>query len=87
MSNAATRARRLRRPALPLSPRAGRALLLGGFPFAEQLLMWWNFVARTRREVEVAYEDWASDSGRFGTVDSSLPRIETVRPVWRPTTR
>jgi redox-sensitive bicupin YhaK (pirin superfamily) len=66
---------------------AGRALLLGGLPFAEQLLMWWNFVARTRQEVEVAYEDWASDSGRFGTVDSSLPRIETVRPMWRPTTR
>jgi len=66
---------------------AGRALLLGGVPCAEPLLMWWNFVARTRDEVEVAYEDWASDSGRFGMVDSSLPRIETTRPVWRPPTR
>jgi redox-sensitive bicupin YhaK (pirin superfamily) len=26
-----------------------RAMLLGGSPFEEQILMWWNFVARTRR--------------------------------------
>jgi quercetin 2,3-dioxygenase len=63
-----------------------RALLLGGIPFGEQLLMWWNFVARTRDEVDSAYEDWAADSGRFGRVRSRLSRIETSRPPWRPTT-
>jgi redox-sensitive bicupin YhaK (pirin superfamily) len=59
-----------------------RALLLGGIPFPERLLMWWNFVARTQGEVEAAYEDWASDSGRFGQVKSSMTRIETVPPLW-----
>jgi quercetin 2,3-dioxygenase len=64
----------------------GRVLLLGGMPFGEQLLMWWNFVARTRDEVDAAYDDWAGDSGRFGRVRSRLSRIETSRPLWRPTT-
>ena len=27
-------------------------------PFAEQLLMWWNFVARTTGEVDAAHESW-----------------------------
>ena len=30
---------------------AARALLLGGVPFAEPVLMWWNFVARTEEEM------------------------------------
>lgn len=60
-----------------------QTLLLGGLPFGEELLMWWNFVARTRDEVEAAYRDWAADSGRFGPVDSALPRIETGPPLWR----
>jgi redox-sensitive bicupin YhaK (pirin superfamily) len=63
---------------------ASRMLLLGGSPFREPLLMWWNFVARTRDEVEAGYEDWANDSGRFGQVASRLPRIETGRPFWMP---
>ena len=61
-----------------------RLLLLGGVPFEERLLMWWNFVARTREEVDAGYEDWAGDSGRFGQVASALPRIEVARPVWMP---
>jgi redox-sensitive bicupin YhaK (pirin superfamily) len=60
-----------------------RALLLGGVPFGEQLLMWWNFVARSREEIDAAYEDWASGSDRFGEVASGLARIETAGPPWR----
>ncbi|HEX4863397.1 MAG TPA: pirin family protein [Acidimicrobiales bacterium] len=63
-------------------PEPSRALLLGGVPFGEQLLMWWNFVARTRPEVDTAYEDWTADSGRFGRVRSRLARIEASRPPW-----
>lgn len=70
-----------------LDVRAGepsRALLLGGVPFGEQLLMWWNFVARTRAEIDIAYDDWSGDTGRFGQVASRLERIGTGRPPWRP---
>ena len=44
-----------------------RVLLLGGEPFEEQIVMWWNFVARSHDEIVQAREDWAS-SDRFGTV-------------------
>ncbi len=53
-----------------LSPAGGRRLarffVLGGLPFAERLLMWWNFVARTGDEIAQAREDWAA--GRFAEV-------------------
>jgi quercetin 2,3-dioxygenase len=44
-----------------------RVLLLGGEPFAEQIVMWWNFVARTGEEIAAAREQWMSDE-HFGTV-------------------
>ena len=73
------------RDELPLATTGhSRMLLLGGTPFQERLLMWWNFVARTRDEVEAGYADWADDSGRFGHVASPLPRIEADRPFWMP---
>lgn len=59
-----------------------RALLLGGVPFAEPLLMWWNFVGRTRDEMEVGYRAWAEDEGRFGEVRSALARVPGSPPAW-----
>jgi redox-sensitive bicupin YhaK (pirin superfamily) len=52
-----------------------RLLLLGGEPFAEPLLMWWNFVARTRVEVDTATRAWNALDPRFGQVASPLARI------------
>ncbi len=53
-----------------------RALLIGGEPLGERILMWWNFVGRTHDEVVAFREQWQSDvidetnlSGRFGHVD------------------
>jgi redox-sensitive bicupin YhaK (pirin superfamily) len=43
-----------------------RFFVLGGEPFGEQLLMWWNFVARTAEEITAAREDWVA--GRFAPV-------------------
>jgi redox-sensitive bicupin YhaK (pirin superfamily) len=54
---------------------SGRILLLGGVPLGEQLLMWWNFVARTPDEVDEARRDWEAGHDRFGVVDSRLARI------------
>ena len=44
-----------------------RLLLLGGSPFGEPVLMWWNFVARTQEEITQAREDWMQHR-RFGDV-------------------
>jgi hypothetical protein len=60
---------------------AARVLLLGGTPF-EEILMWWNFVARTRDEVNAAFCAWESHSDRFGPVATDLPRIAAPRPAW-----
>jgi redox-sensitive bicupin YhaK (pirin superfamily) len=55
------------------APEGGTALLLGGEPFGEKLLMWWNFIARTHEEIVEQREAW-NGSGvddvpeRFGRV-------------------
>jgi redox-sensitive bicupin YhaK (pirin superfamily) len=59
-----------------------KVLLLGGRPFPEPLLMWWNFVARTRDEVSEARRQWSAGDPRFGTVHSKLRRIEVGPPPW-----
>ena len=60
-----------------------RAMFLGGVPFKSEVLMWWNFVARSRQEIDDAFTSWRNDDGRFGTVTSPLSRIETTAPYWR----
>jgi quercetin 2,3-dioxygenase len=59
-----------------------QALLLGGEPFAEPIVMWWNFVARTREEIDAAYGSWHRQDDRFGRLDSPLPRIPATAPWW-----
>lgn len=45
----------------------GQALLIGGPPFEEELVMWWNFVGSSHDEIVQAREDW--EAGReFGEV-------------------
>ena len=51
-----------------LTASAGsRVVLLGGEPFGERILMWWNFVARTPEEIAEARNDW-EQGNRFGSV-------------------
>ena len=47
----------------------GRLLLIGGEPFPEKVLMWWNFVARTPEEIADARADW-EEHRRFGDVSA-----------------
>lgn len=49
---------------------ASRMLLIGGAPFGEEILLWWNFVARTAAEMETATNDWI-EGQRFGKVHGS----------------
>jgi hypothetical protein len=46
-----------------------RVLLLGGPPFGEQIIMWWNFVARSHEEIVAFRDDWQAESDRFGRID------------------
>ncbi|HEY4604054.1 MAG TPA: pirin family protein [Blastococcus sp.] len=45
-----------------------RLLLLGGEPFEERLVMWWNFVGRSGEEIADYAEQWNAESERFGEV-------------------
>lgn len=49
------------------SDAGARFLLLGGPPFPETVLMWWNFAARTPAEIIAARDDWENGE-RFGKV-------------------
>jgi redox-sensitive bicupin YhaK (pirin superfamily) len=42
--------------------------LLGGAPFEDDIVMWWNFVARSHEEIVDARDAWEASSSRFGHV-------------------
>lgn len=48
-------------------PKKARVLLIGGEPFNEELLIWWNFVARTKQEIKEATQSW-NNGTHFGEV-------------------
>ena len=59
-----------------------RMLVLGGPPFGEAIVMWWNFIGRTHEEIVAHREAWQAQvatgtqvDGRFGVVDIDLPPI------------
>jgi redox-sensitive bicupin YhaK (pirin superfamily) len=45
-----------------------RVLLLGGPPFPEQLVMWWNFVGRSHQDIAAYRQLWQDGDDRFGAV-------------------
>ncbi|GGO16188.1 pirin family protein [Microbispora bryophytorum] len=60
-----------------------RLFVLGGTPFEEPLVMWWNFVGRSHEEIARARDDWMR-GGRFGVVPGGqeplpAPEMPTVR--------
>jgi redox-sensitive bicupin YhaK (pirin superfamily) len=72
-----------------------RALLIGGEPLGEQIVMWWNFVGRSHEEVVAFREQWQAEviggltrTGRFGAIDgydgSPLPAPELPNVRLRP---
>jgi redox-sensitive bicupin YhaK (pirin superfamily) len=45
-----------------------RLVLLGGAPYDEQIVMWWNFIGRDHDDVVAQREAWQAGSSRFGDV-------------------
>jgi quercetin 2,3-dioxygenase len=63
-----------------------RLLLLGGAPFTDELVMWWNFVGRSHEEIAAARADWERmDGQRYGIVPGHdgervpAPELPSVR--------
>jgi redox-sensitive bicupin YhaK (pirin superfamily) len=66
------------------SKNGARVLLIGGEPFQEKILMWWNFVARTPEEIEAARTDWQQRQGFRDVAAYQGPRTEAPPLVLRP---
>jgi hypothetical protein len=50
------------------SEHTTRLILLGGEPFGEEIIMWWNFVGRSHEEIVGFREAWQNESEQFGRV-------------------
>lgn len=63
-----------------------RLFMVGGPQFGEEILMFWNFVGRTRDEIVQASEEWNAGDARFGEVGGyargrlTAPEVGPIRP-------
>ena len=55
-----------------------RVLVLGGEPFGEEVVMWWNFIGRTHEDVVAAREAWEAGPERFGSVPGYEGPVERI---------
>ncbi|ORW52887.1 pirin [Mycobacterium paraense] len=74
-------------PVRNLGDRPARALLLGGPPFAEQLVMWWNFVGRSHDDIVGYRRQWEDGDDRFGAVTGYRGSVTRLPAPPLPTTR
>lgn len=59
------------------------AVLIGGAPMPEEILMWWNFVGRDRTELAIACSDWNTEAPVFGKVHGyDGERLVAPMPPW-----
>jgi hypothetical protein len=47
-----------------------KLVLIGGEPFKEQLVMWWNFIARSHSEIEQMRDMWNNKQNRKDGADN-----------------
>jgi hypothetical protein len=55
-----------------------RAVLLGGPPFPEQLVMWWNFVGRSHEDIAAYRQLWEEHDDRFGAVQGYQGKVSRL---------
>jgi redox-sensitive bicupin YhaK (pirin superfamily) len=71
--------------------RPTRMILLGGTPFTEELIMWWNFIGRTHDDIVTARQQWEDHAARFGSVDGfdgrRIPAPEMPSTILKPRRR
>ena len=60
-----------------------RVLVLGGKPFGEQIVMWWNFIGRSHEEVVAFREQWQRQ--RAGRTPGAPGRYGAFPDVWEHT--
>ena len=53
------------------SSKGCRALLIGGVPFSEEIVMWWNYIGRSHDEIVAARTMWNAFAPQFGVVEGA----------------
>jgi redox-sensitive bicupin YhaK (pirin superfamily) len=64
-----------------------RLLLLGGPPFGEAIVMWWNFVGRSHEEIVGFREEWMAqllDDGSYADGRFGVPTGNDLPPIPAP---
>ena len=64
-----------------------RLILLGGEPFEEEIVMWWNFIGRSHEDIVEAREAYEAGSERFGHVDGYVGAIDRIPAAPLPPVR
>ena len=64
-----------------------RVVLLGGTPFTEELLIWWNFVGRSHDEIVRYRQQWEDADQRFGLVEGYRGAVSRLPAPPMPATR
>lgn len=59
------------------------ALLIGGEPFNEEIIMWWNFIGRTHEEIETYRAAYQAEMG-FDSPEPNSPLRERGMPLGSP---
>jgi hypothetical protein len=67
------------------SEHGGRVIMLGGEPFAEDIVMWWNFIGRSHQEIVEFRSAWERRDARFPPVVSRSEKVMEAPPM--PTVR
>jgi quercetin 2,3-dioxygenase len=70
-----------------MTDRAARVLLLGGTPFTEELVMWWNFLGRSHDDIVGYRRLWQEADDRFGAVTGYRGSVTRLPAPPLPTTR
>ncbi|OBK83150.1 pirin [Mycolicibacter heraklionensis] len=55
-----------------------RILVLGGLPFSEELVLWWNFIGRSHDEIVEFRRRWQDGDEQFGQVSGYQGRLQRL---------
>jgi quercetin 2,3-dioxygenase len=63
------------------SPYGGQVIILGGQPFAEDIVMWWNFIGRSHAEIVEFRSAWAERDPRFPPIVNGSEKAMEAPPM------
>jgi quercetin 2,3-dioxygenase len=63
------------------SEQGGRMIMLGGQPFGEDIVMWWNFIGRSHQEIVEFRSAWERRDPRFPPIVSRSENVMEAPPM------